>query len=777
MPPLLRQVTATGLSHIELAPEGFAQLFPFHFATDAGLVLTQTGPSLARMASDLRPGVPLPEVLDFKRPVGDLSPERLAKVAGSLIVLTHRATGITLRGQFLPTSGLAGWVFLGSPWFVNGEALEASGLSLDDFPPHDSVAELLMFGQTQQMAMNDLRLLNERLERKRRQVEETEALYRAAISAANAVPYREDFLRDAFVYAGQDFAKLTGHEPGAITPSRLRALDQGGEQQDFDSTLRVAGGDVLRRRREYRFLMPEGEERWFNDASVVVRSAEGIPTGAIGVLHDVTERRRNDEQLRQLASVAANTTSAVGITNARREIEWVNDAFTQITGYSIEDARGRLLRDVFTGPATDMTVIDRARAAMDAGNGFRGELRLQHKDGRALWLAMDVQPVRNQDGKVSGFTAVAVDITATKTYEHRLEQLTEELHAILSVIPDGVVAITTNGQFAYCNSAFEGLVGRSSDELEHLDANGLDDLIRSRCEPGECPVKLLEFPESEADMLRFANPARTIARTVRTIKGDSPAAQWRAFYLRDVTREKELDRMKSNFLTTAAHELRTPMSSVHGFAELLASREFDAETRRTIARTIHRQSSLLVQMVNELLDLARIDAGQGRDFDMKLQPLMPIVRETVTTLLVPDDPRPVDLVAAAGDAAQVEVDASKLRLAITNVVANAYKYSRGKGSIRVWLPTRNNRGTAQVGVRVQDEGVGMTPEQLGRIFDRFYRADPSGDVPGTGLGMTLVKEIVEAMRGSVEVMSEFGRGTTVTLWLPVAGGQARSGSI
>jgi len=769
MSRLMRQRVTAGGGTVEPSPEGFAQLFPFYFASDAGLVITQAGPSLLRMAPDVRVGTPLPDVFGFKRPAVELAPERLAAFAGSLVVLQHRLSGILMRGQFLATDGVAGWVFLGSPWFVNAEALEASGLDLEDFPPHDSVAELLLFGQTQQMAINDLRLLNERLERKRRQVEETEELYRAAISAANAVPYREDPKRDAFIHVGEGFENLTGCKATEITPARLRALDDRPEGADTESTLRVRAGEATRRRREYRFVTPDGEERWISDASVVINDATGTPQGAVGLLYDITERRRAEAQLRQLANVAANTASAVGITDAKREIQWVNDAFERLTGYSLEDMRGRLLRDIFAGPKTDMEAIDRGKAAMEAGRTFRGEFRLQRKDGGTVWMALDLQPVVDADGAISGFTAVGIDITAIKTYEQRMKQLTGELNAILGVIPDGIVALTARGRFAYCNVAFERLVGRRVEDLAELDASGLDELIGSLCVPGERPARLLELSESEGDMLRFASPARTIARTVRTIKGDSPAAQWRAFYLRDVTRETELDRMKSDFLTTAAHELRTPMSSVHGFAELLVSREFDAETRRTIARTIHRQSALLVQMVNELLDLARIDAGRGRDFAMEVQPLSPIVEETAAALLMPDDPRRVDLVPAAGDSLRVNVDASKLRLAITNVIANAYKYSRGRGAIRLWLPTRISAGRAEVGIRVQDEGAGMTPEQLGRIFDRFYRANPAEDVPGTGLGMTLVKEIVEAMHGSVEVESEFGRGTTVTLWLPVAG--------
>jgi signal transduction histidine kinase len=201
---------------------------------------------------------------------------------------------------------------------------------------------------------------------------------------------------------------------------------------------------------------------------------------------------------------------------------------------------------------------------------------------------------------------------------------------------------------------------------------------------------------------------------------------------------------------------------------LLASREFDRATTQSIALTIHRQSSLLVQMVNELLDLARIESGRGLDFAMKRQPLLPIVRDTVETVMMPNDPRRVELQPGAGERAWVVVDAAKLRQAVTNVVSNAFKYSAGKGAIRITLPTRTHEARDEVGIRVEDEGRGMTPEQLSRAFERFYRAEPAGPIPGTGLGLALTRDIVEAMHGRVEIASEPGRGTQVTLWLPRA---------
>lgn len=229
------------------------------------------------------------------------------------------------------------------------------------------------------------------------------------------------------------------------------------------------------------------------------------------------------------------------------------------------------------------------------------------------------------------------------------------------------------------------------------------------------------------------------------------------------------EQAKSEFLSAAAHELRTPMASVHGFAELLADREFDPATSQSIARTIHRQSSHLVQLVNELLDLARIESGRGLDFAMKRQPLWPIVRDTAENLIFAKDPRRAELRPGDGESAWVVVDEAKLRQAVTNVLSNAFKYSAGKGPIRVSLPMRTDHARAEVGISVEDEGIGMSQEQLSRAFERFYRAEPAGPVSGTGLGLALTKEIVEAMRGRVEMTSRPGCGTQVTLWLPLAG--------
>jgi signal transduction histidine kinase len=241
----------------------------------------------------------------------------------------------------------------------------------------------------------------------------------------------------------------------------------------------------------------------------------------------------------------------------------------------------------------------------------------------------------------------------------------------------------------------------------------------------------------------------------------------RLLYARDVTHEIEVDRMKSEFLSHAAHELRTPMASIFGFTELLIAQEFDDATRKDLLATIHTQTAWLVDIINELLDLARIESRRGKDFHIEAVPLAPLVREVTAAMQIDVARWPIG-VDCGDDLPPVRADAAKLRQALTNVLGNAVKYSPQGGAVDIRCGFESRDGKPFIGIRVTDHGIGMTPAQAARVGERFYRADTSGNIPGTGLGVTIVKEIVELHGGSLAVSSTKGVGTTMTLWLPAA---------
>jgi PAS domain S-box-containing protein len=889
---------------IGLTAADFCRAFPFHFVVDERLVVRQVGPGLAKITSDTGPGVYLGDVYELKRPLPPFSVETLRANANYPFLIEHRRSGITFRGQFLPLEDNI-WAFLGSPWFESAESLEASGLLLTDFAVHDPVADLLMASRTRLMAMDDLKQLAERLEKQRASLIRTENLYRGAIAAARAVPYREDLDLDSFEFVGEGIEALTGYPASEMTPALFRSLIVStSEVPTTDATqIQAAPDGTVKRRRDLCIRSRSGALRWINDASVLVLEGGGRRTGAIGMLLDITARKRTEQQLREseahsaeladvvertqsgvlitdsqrritwsneafrrmtgfteeelrghlpreilrfdessapgllakidageasntevtiaakdgrklhlavemqpkgnldepfgqwmfvitdvtarrqveeqlrqsqeearrLALVAARTDNAVILTDTQRRIEWVNDGFTRLTGYSLPEVRGRVPGRILQGPETDPEAVAYMRGQLDRRAGFQCEVLNRKKDGSSYWSAIECQPIHDEQGRHSGFMAIESDITARKRYEDRLEQLSTELDAILKLSPDGYAAFDAADKLSYCNPAFEDMLGRERRELRGLGYEELDRLTAGILKPGSDAAPILSIDPANPDRIQLAgSPQRVISRSLREVRGHRGQINGRVLYLRDITQEVEMDRMKTDFLSTAAHELRTPMTSVQGFSELLMNEELDAKTARDVAATIHRQSSILVHMVNELLDLQRIEQRRGLDFETAREALQPLLRQAVQQLHIKNDKRDVAISGLDGEMVWVDVDRGKITLALTNVLSNAYKYSPMGGEISLSLEYRARNGSKQVGIVVADHGIGMSRAQLGHVFERFYRADPSGAIPGTGLGMSLVKEIIELHHGSVELQSELGQGTTVKLWLPEA---------
>ena len=351
----------------------------------------------------------------------------------------------------------------------------------------------------------------------------------------------------------------------------------------------------------------------------------------------------------------------------------------------------------------------------------------------------------------------------------RLDALQREhddrIASLLAHMPDGVLMLDADGMIVHANPAAErifdaaagGLQQRHAAALLGLDAAGLSampdthasETVGRRLGGGEVPLEVKVAPMLTGQRKGFAA------------------------IVRDVTRERDLeqrnratDERRRKHFTTATHELRTPMASILGFSELLLKREFDPATSRELVDIIHRQATRIVELINQLLDLARIEAGgvQG----LQLQPLRvnELLEQTMAGLngLGQNHRIRIELEDALPALAD---DAQKLQQALTNILSNSIKYSSEGSQIDIGARAVQLDGRPMVAIRVADRGIGMTGEQQARIFDAFYRTGQSPNVQGSGLGMTIFKEIVELHGGRADIESQPGAGTTVTVWLPV----------
>jgi len=235
--------------------------------------------------------------------------------------------------------------------------------------------------------------------------------------------------------------------------------------------------------------------------------------------------------------------------------------------------------------------------------------------------------------------------------------------------------------------------------------------------------------------------------------------------MHDVTSERRIDRMKSEFISTAAHELRTPLSSIVGYSELLLSQSghFGEEERKSLDY-INRKAWSLSKIVDELLDVSRIESGHALPLEKTPCDLNALLRQAVDAAGKLTDRHRIEL-QVPKESALLAVDVGKIEQVLENILGNAVKFSPRGGVIRV---TGRDEADEYL-IFVEDEGIGMTPEQVGKVFDKFYRADTSNTaVEGTGLGMSIVRQIVDAHGGHVEIESQKGRGTRVLVGLPKA---------
>lgn len=345
----------------------------------------------------------------------------------------------------------------------------------------------------------------------------------------------------------------------------------------------------------------------------------------------------------------------------------------------------------------------------------------------------------------------------------------QRMAEVLRLSPDGFVEISPQNEVGLANPAFEDMTGLTA---EHVVGMTLEKFISALAKlegltEGSASAfsqVMNDTPGESFRLIRLAEPwGRMLA--VATYRGEQGN---RLLFMRDITREAEIDQMKADFLSTAAHELRTPLASIQGFAELLLrNRIADPQERVAAMETIHRHATAMTNLVNDLLALAREEARVGRDYVMQVRGLTPVLRRVAADFRLPDDPRTMVL-RLDDHLPPARFDADRIGQVVNNLLSNAHKYSPKGSAVELATLVRAGGGEepAWVGFRVKDYGIGMSQDEQARLFERFFRAKPHGSIPGTGLGMALVQEIVRQHDGRIEVVSAPGKGTAVTVLLP-----------
>lgn len=494
----------------------------------------------------------------------------------------------------------------------------------------------------------------------------------------------------------------------------------------------------------------------------------------------------------KLAVDSAN--SHIILTDPDGKIFYANPAVEAITGYSPKEILGNNPR-LWGGLMGKEFYEKMWRQIKEERRPWKGELKNRRKNGEIYSVLSTISPIVDENKNLIGFVGLEDDITAKVQANEALEEEKAKDEAILAGIGDGVIVVDGEGKILLMNTAGEKLMGWKSEEVIGKLYTGVwsvKDRLGNIVAASSRPVQqvLASGKTISSDDYYYTRkdggdfPAHTSVSPVR--REGKVVGAIIVFY--DISQEKAVDRVKSEFVSLASHQLRTPLSAVSWYTEMLLSGDLGpvAESQKKYVEEIHESNKRMVELVNALLNVSRIDLGTFA-IEPESVNLVDIARSAVAEL------RPQIVFKKLTFAENydpgvpvIQADPKLVRIVIGNLVTNAVKYTSGggRGELGIRLAKmgeiEGGKRLAEEGImiKVSDSGYGIPQNQQDKVFTKLFRADnvKEKDTEGTGLGLYIVKSIVDAAGGLIWFESVENQGSTFYVFLPLSGMPRKAGA-
>jgi PAS domain S-box-containing protein len=524
-----------------------------------------------------------------------------------------------------------------------------------------------------------------------------------------------------------------------------------------------------------------------------IHDAAGDLVGASKICRRVGTRKDIELAARHLAAVVASSDDAIISKNLNGIVQSWNPAAERLFGYSAKEIIGQSIRMII--PATRQIEEDEVLTKIRAGvvvDHF--ETQRQTKDGRMVDISLTVSPIRDASGHVIGASKIARDITD----QRRSGMAPLHLAAIVLSSDDAIVSKDLNGIVQSWNPAAERLfgytaaemIGESITKMIPKERRDEETFVLGRIRAGlsiehfetqrqakdgrlvDISLTVSPIRDKAGRIIGASKIARDNRERKRLIDERRVAAENEEAARREVLeaqnhRIREAARLKSEFVANMSHELRTPLNSIVGFAELIADARFGPlpPKYQDFARIMNSSAQHLLQLINDILDLAKIESGRV-DFQPAPVDLSELVHEATGIINGLAVKRKIHLTVDVDPAlGPVRLDPMRLKQILYNYLSNAIKFTGEGGHVTLRVRAEDDD---RFRIEVEDDGVGIKAEDEHRLFIEFQQLDASTakKFPGSGLGLALTKRLVEAQGGTVGVRTVFGSGSTFIATLP-----------
>ncbi|MBN2230999.1 MAG: PAS domain-containing protein [Candidatus Thorarchaeota archaeon] len=484
------------------------------------------------------------------------------------------------------------------------------------------------------------------------------------------------------------------------------------------------------------------------------------------------------------------------MTDSNGIILWVNDAFTHITGYSPEEAIGKKTNLLKSG-YHDSNFYRILWDTITSGEVWSGVITNRRKDGSYYRELMSIAPLKIEDGSIARYIAMKKDVrdfhnlsdaerqpsavidrvvplmTELNDVTTALEQAKSETNAMLNATSEAIMLLSIDDRMLWLNKAFGRFFSLITqdviDDFFHNlkshwdrvfeDSSKIMHIVNSAKEN-----QVSEYREAVSQIWPQKRELEVYSAPVKDASGKYLG---QLFVFRDVTRERAIERMKSEFVSLVSHEFRTPLTSICGYTEMLL--EGDAgeltDEQTDFLKTIQRNANNLADIINSLLVVSRLEAGAIK-LNLGEIEIHDIVDNTIELLRPHIVAKNLKLkVNVNPDLPVVEGDSQWINQVILNLLSNAYKYTPSGGTITISAKAKDDF----LYIKITDSGIGMSTDEQKKLFTKFFRAENPETIKagGTGLGLWISRSLVEMHGGEIFVISKPKKGSILTIKLPI----------
>ncbi len=581
----------------------------------------------------------------------------------------------------------------------------------------------------------------------------------------------------------ESYRKLTGYSEKELKNLNFRVLTppKWYEMEDKiinEQVIKRGYSDVF----EKEYIRKDGSLCSIEISAFLLRDNSGGKDRAWAIVRDISERKKIEAALRLQSEAFESFVNPVVITDINANIQWVNPAFTKLTGYTKEEAIGKNTSILKSG-MHDIAFYMHMWDTILSGHYWTGEMINKRKDGSLYYEENTITPVKDLSGNIVNFIAVKNDITGKKEMEKALRESDERWQFALEGSGDGVWDWNTETNKIYVSPQWKRTLGYEEQESISELAD-ITKLLHS----GDRDVminKLNEYSRNKTDLLTNEHrmlckdgtykwvlirgkgvEKNSIGHFTRIIGTQSDITQRKMAedqLLKNLDKEKELNELKSRFISMASHEFRTPLASILLISDALDSywKDFSPEQVKTKLQNIKERVIHLTEIVNDVLHLSKIQSGKI-EFSPERIELVEECRKSIDGFN--DDASLANKIEfnCSRSSLHIYMDQRLINQILNNLISNAIKYSPVSPRVKINLEESDD----EIILSVSDNGIGIPENDKKYIFDAFYRASNAKLIQGNGLGLNIIKESLNTQGGDITFKSQAEKGTTFYVHLP-----------